>query len=492
LGLSSKKENCVEVQLQLRRKVCESDRSAHCRVDNNSKGILLQVRMSDPVMIHVDVHGGNTNTNERLGSFPTPTHENTKRLFHRTQVEQKQIKTMAPENSLSQASIIVHASYRGEKLPINCDDATTAYQLKCLIAQQYVSSDRSLILPSDLKLFYKGKVMNDDNQCVISVFNDAATNSNEFASTVSASKQREYKIMATGISREQQQKIEQEIQDGIQRSKFNVKDALTELGKLAIKTRNHKGKINLKKSASRVLSKSKPKFGFGRIETLQDFPNESTAKKILETLANDPGIIACMTKHQWHVPVLSELYPEGQVGQSAECVMGYNTNNGQLIKLRLRTDDLQGFRKILNIRKVLYHELAHNVYSDHDSNFFQMMRQIENECTEYDWTKGAGLSSADDDGQHQQIYNGGSYLLGDKGSKLASAIPIDNNPRELAARAAELRMRNISNHQNDVDMICGCGSNKHNQDIFLPRSLESGSSPLQSDSEIRDKNRNKH
>ena len=67
-----------------------------------------------------------------------------------------------------------------------------------------------------------------------------------------------------------------------------------------------------------------------------------------------------MAKHKWNVGSLAELYPDGKVGESAVCVMGLNENKGQRIELRIRTDDLKGFRKILSIRKVLFHELAHN------------------------------------------------------------------------------------------------------------------------------------
>jgi hypothetical protein len=70
--------------------------------------------------------------------------------------------------------------------------------------------------------------------------------------------------------------------------------------------------------------------------------------------------------------------------------LGLNENRGQRIFLRLRTDDLKGFRKILSIRKVLYHELAHNVHSDHGDNFFMLMRQIEREAKELDWRSGRG------------------------------------------------------------------------------------------------------
>lgn len=32
--------------------------------------------------------------------------------------------------------------------------------------------------------------------------------------------------------------------------------------------------------------------------------------------------------------------------------------------------------QILSIRKVLFHELAHNEFSDHDDNFYMLMRQV--------------------------------------------------------------------------------------------------------------------
>ena len=52
-----------------------------------------------------------------------------------------------------------------------------------------------------------------------------------------------------------------------------------------------------------------------------------------------------MTKHRWSVGLLSEMPPEGKVGVSPVCILGVNINAGQEISLRLRTDDLQGFRR---------------------------------------------------------------------------------------------------------------------------------------------------
>jgi hypothetical protein len=57
---------------------------------------------------------------------------------------------------------------------------------------------------------------------------------------------------------------------------------------------------------------------------------EPGSRDILTTLANDPGILACMNLHKWKVGSLAEPYPEGKVGESAVCVMGLNKNKGQI------------------------------------------------------------------------------------------------------------------------------------------------------------------
>jgi WLM domain len=137
--------------------------------------------------------------------------------------------------------------------------------------------------------------------------------------------------------------------------------------------------------SSRSSDRKRSQYCFGGIQTLPGLPNEGTARSILEELSVDVGVLAVMEKHKFKVGALCELYPEGYVGVSDVCVMGLNEGNGIRILLRLRTDDLKGFRKILSIRKVLFHELAHNMHSDHDSNFYMLMRQIEREVVELDW-----------------------------------------------------------------------------------------------------------
>ncbi|KAK9827467.1 hypothetical protein WJX74_004216 [Apatococcus lobatus] len=138
-------------------------------------------------------------------------------------------------------------------------------------------------------------------------------------------------------------------------------------------------------------------YTFGRFESWQQpclSPPPSAALKLLHRLAADPGIVAVMRKHRWEVGLLSEMPPEGKVGVSAMCILGYNVNAGQEISLRLRTDDLKGFRRYDRIHETLCHELAHMVHSEHDANFKALNSLLLKESAALDWTQGAGHRAA--------------------------------------------------------------------------------------------------
>jgi len=128
---------------------------------------------------------------------------------------------------------------------------------------------------------------------------------------------------------------------------------------------------------------------FGDIDALDvpDFikPTKRQAVELLERLATDPGIVGVMDKHGWRVPKLREMPPEGKVGVSESCVLGYNVNQGAEIHLRLRTDDLRGFRDYVTIRRTLLHELAHNVHADHGPGFRELNSRLNVECARLDW-----------------------------------------------------------------------------------------------------------
>lgn len=134
-------------------------------------------------------------------------------------------------------------------------------------------------------------------------------------------------------------------------------------------------------------------YKFCRMEacTWQSFGHRSTEKtphafhsiKLLEKLATDPGIVAIMKERELVVGTLGELDPiDDRVMKKKEessgggCVLGYNTNRGLRIDIKLRTDDLSGFRSYSELASTLIHELSHNWVGEHGllfwTNFAQM------------------------------------------------------------------------------------------------------------------------
>lgn len=122
-------------------------------------------------------------------------------------------------------------------------------------------------------------------------------------------------------------------------------------------------------------------------------PQPSEALKLLHKLASDPGILGIMKKYGWMVGLLSEMPPQGKVGVSPVCLLGVNVNKGKEISLRLRTDDLKGFRRYDRVRETLIHELAHMVHSEHDNAFKEFNSRLRREVQQLDWKGAAGARS---------------------------------------------------------------------------------------------------
>jgi hypothetical protein len=330
-----------------------------------------------------------------------------------------------------------------------------------------------------IKLLYKGKILKDDSSNLVQILLPSSRGGN--GTTPS---KKTFRLVAMGVSPQEALQLDQELQTGIETSKRLVRDDLTQQGQQHMRQRQRLGRQMLRDAAQRSQRSNhqdRHLFGFGHIQVLPNLPNQDKAHAILSELAQDPGIVACMKQHHWTVPILSELYPEGKVGESEVCIMGLNKNRGQEICLRIRTDDLHGFRKPLSIRQVLYHELAHNVHSEHNSDFFQLMRQIEQECEQVRQELGVGggataafssyLGEAEDDtiltGETHGV-SGGSYRLGGAGGgdRLTSPLSMDTDQkREIAARAALARLSAEERSTPQPEINCACG---REHDMFLP------------------------
>ena len=104
-------------------------------------------------------------------------------------------------------------------------------------------------------------------------------------------------------------------------------------------------------------------YRFHDLKELPHLPNPAEALALLRKLSEDPAIKHVMQQHKFTVGLLTELAPH----EHPE-LLGLNENAGQAIKLRLRTNRYDGFRTYNEVRRVLCHELTHNVWGDHDEN----------------------------------------------------------------------------------------------------------------------------
>ncbi|KAF2154871.1 WLM-domain-containing protein [Myriangium duriaei CBS 260.36] len=184
------------------------------------------------------------------------------------------------------------------------------------------------------------------------------------------------------------------------------------------------------------------KYSFARIEPLSHLPNPDASRAMLERLASDRGIRAAMRTHKFSVGLLTEMDPAAHTTHESR-TLGLNRNAGEVIELRLWTDDYRGFRDWKTIRKTLCHELAHNVFGEHDGKFWKLMREIEDEVIKIDdGGRSMGGSFAEEEEEEEHVdgggWSGGSYVLG--GVRSAGG---GMSRREILAKAAEERMRKV-------------------------------------------------
>ncbi|KIJ21016.1 hypothetical protein PAXINDRAFT_125633 [Paxillus involutus ATCC 200175] len=186
---------------------------------------------------------------------------------------------------------------------------------------------------------------------------------------------------------------------------------------------------------------------FHKIEPLSHLPKPDTALERLTRLSNDPAIRHIMQKHKFSVGVLTELAPHEHPD-----LLGLNVNAGQAIKLRIRTDAYDGFRPYLDVRRVLCHELAHNVWQDHDNNFKELNSQLNREVAEFETAEKRGTHYLSDlRGAYEPNEEGKALIriLGGTGTPLGDSIE-DRRRRALEAATARLRKE-----EEELEKSCG-------------------------------------
>jgi WLM domain len=187
-------------------------------------------------------------------------------------------------------------------------------------------------------------------------------------------------------------------------------------------------------------------YTFHTIRPLPYLPNPEKSQRYLERLAADPGIKASMRKHKFSVGLLTEMNPAEHTTHESK-TLGLNRNAGEVIELRLRTDRYDGYRDYKVIRKTLCHELSHNVWGEHDSNFWALTREIEKEVDANDWKHGGHKLTNNefydpndtyDENEHADhgAWTGGEYVLGSTSTSENEGL----SRREIMARAAQSRL----------------------------------------------------
>jgi WLM domain/Ubiquitin family len=85
-------------------------------------------------------------------------------------------------------------------------------------------------------------------------------------------------------------------------------------------------------------------YTFHRLVPLPHLPNANLARDLLDRLVHDRGIIAIMKKYKWSVGALVEMDPAEHTYVDHK-TLGLNRNRGEVIELRIRTDEYAGFRQ---------------------------------------------------------------------------------------------------------------------------------------------------
>jgi len=198
------------------------------------------------------------------------------------------------------------------------------------------------------------------------------------------------------------------------------------------------------------------KYRFHQLTPLSHLPNPASAHALLTKLSEDPAIKHIMQKHEFSVGVLTELAPHEHPG-----LLGLNVNAGEAIKLRLRTDRYDGFRLYAEVRRVLCHELTHNVWQDHDNHFKELNSKLNREVLEFERDVVAGthyLAGSEDvyDPAFELEPETHVHVLG--GNRVSSVATLNESREERRKKLLEATMMRLQREEEELENSCGTGS----------------------------------
>ena len=170
-------------------------------------------------------------------------------------------------------------------------------------------------------------------------------------------------------------------------------------------------------------NKQHPEYKFCRLQECTDAsfgtrpgattPHAFEARRLLERLSLDPGVVTILQSRELVVGTLGEMDPIDdrlmqKKQQEGACLLGYNTNHGMRIDVKLRTDDLSTFRPYSELASTLVHELSHNWVGEHSILFWTNYGQMR---VEYLW-------------KHACLLLGGEFVNGKRTAELAGVTDM--------------------------------------------------------------------
>ncbi|KAH9893440.1 WLM-domain-containing protein [Cubamyces lactineus] len=319
----------------------------------------------------------------------------------------------------SNGNITISVSHRGIIHPLSLlPDSTLAYLQARL-------EELTSVPPSNQKLLYKGKKVVAEDVSIA----EAGLKDGTKVQLIGPTAEELGGLKATESEHQRKERV---LQERAQRAPVKVR------------------------STGRASPSSDSQYTFHKIEPLPHLPNPAAARDLLTRLANDPAIRHVMRKHQFAIGLLTELAPHEQPH-----LLGLNVNAGQAIKLRLRTDRYDGFRTYKEVRRVLCHELTHNVWGDHDNNFKELNSTLNKEVAEFERAQAAGTHHLAGPGfeyphtaleaeAQEYVLGGDAQTLGGMGAATAS-----DTPEERRRRILDATMRRLQKEEEELEQRCG-------------------------------------
>jgi hypothetical protein len=272
------------------------------------------------------------------------------------------------------ATMEVHLSYRGKLQSVRVPRTATGAALMAAARQAlFPTADDEMNgdgMDTDiphLKLLWKGKRLADDDDEVLLFGTDDASK-----------KKKPPKIMVLETRAADVAELNARKSDPTIRGFDNEKKQRNTDTPSSHWGADH-GRQNKEYKFCKLIACSWQSFGHRPHDT--DTPHDFAARRLLEQLATDPGVVAVLVERQLVVGTLGEMDPIDdrlmqQKQQQGGCLLGYNTNGGARIDIKLRHDNLKGFRPYPDLVATLLHELSHNWVGEHNLLFWTNYGQM--------------------------------------------------------------------------------------------------------------------